>query len=218
MVTPATTRGGRIDQTAVFVVPVVESPRATLREIRPDGSTQSFVVEGRPLTIGRGADNGLVLQDTAHPATMPGSTAARVPCSWPISGARMDRGSTIVGSTRSPSAKATGSASETRSSVVESVEADLMDGFVVTIWVVRLLFLALLYLFLFGIARMLLRDLNAAAREPTAELGRLVVVASPAGEPAGGARSPSMRSRPSAATSTTRSSSTINSPRPSTPS
>jgi len=61
-----------------------------------------------------------------------------------------------------------------------------MDGFNVTIWVVRLLFLALLYLFLFGIARMLLRDLSAAAREPTTELGRLVVVASPAGEPAEG--------------------------------
>jgi hypothetical protein len=61
-----------------------------------------------------------------------------------------------------------------------------MDGFNVTIWVVRLLFLALLYLFLFGIARMLLRDLSAASREPTTELGRLVVVASPAGEPAEG--------------------------------
>lgn len=61
-----------------------------------------------------------------------------------------------------------------------------MDGFLVTIWVVRLLFLALLYLFLFGIARMLLRDLSAAAREPTAELGRLIVVESPAGEPAQG--------------------------------
>jgi hypothetical protein len=61
-----------------------------------------------------------------------------------------------------------------------------MDGFVVTIWVVRLLFLALLYLFLFGIARTLLRDLGAAAREPTTELGRLLVIASPGGEPAEG--------------------------------
>ncbi len=54
----------RVDQTAVFVVPAVESPRATLREVRPDGSTQSFVVDGRPLTIGRGPDNGLVVNDT----------------------------------------------------------------------------------------------------------------------------------------------------------
>ena len=61
-----------------------------------------------------------------------------------------------------------------------------MDGFTVTIWVVRLLFLALLYLFLFGVARALLRDLRAAAREPIAELGRLVVAASPGGEPAAG--------------------------------
>ena len=54
----------RADQTAVFVVPAVESPRATLREVRPDGSSQTFVVDGRPLTIGRGPDNGLVLRDT----------------------------------------------------------------------------------------------------------------------------------------------------------
>ena len=65
-----------------------------------------------------------------------------------------------------------------------------MDGFTVTIWVVRILFLVLLYLFLVGIARALLRDLRAASREPTLELGRLVVVASPAGEPAAGTTLP----------------------------
>jgi pSer/pThr/pTyr-binding forkhead associated (FHA) protein len=65
-----------------------------------------------------------------------------------------------------------------------------MDGFTVTIWVVRILFLVLLYVFLFGIARALLRDLRAASREPTIELGRLVVVASPAGEPAAGTTLP----------------------------
>jgi FHA domain-containing protein len=54
----------RADPTAVFVIPVVDAPRATLREIRPDGSSQSFALEGRPLTIGRGSDNGLVLQDS----------------------------------------------------------------------------------------------------------------------------------------------------------
>ena len=58
-----------------------------------------------------------------------------------------------------------------------------MDPFLLTVWVVRLLFLGLLYLFLFRIARALVGDLRAAAREPGAELGRLVVVASPAGEP-----------------------------------
>jgi pSer/pThr/pTyr-binding forkhead associated (FHA) protein len=61
-----------------------------------------------------------------------------------------------------------------------------MDPFVLTIWVVRLLFLVLLYLFLFGIARTLLRDLRAAAAEPNVEVGRLVVLASPGGEPAQG--------------------------------
>ena len=61
-----------------------------------------------------------------------------------------------------------------------------MDPFVLTIWVGRLLFLVLLYLFLFGIARTLLRDLRAAAAEPNVEVGRLVVLASPGGEPAQG--------------------------------
>jgi FHA domain-containing protein len=58
-----------------------------------------------------------------------------------------------------------------------------MDPFLLTVWFVRLLFLALLYLFLYRIARALVGDLRAAAREPGAELGRLVVIASPAGEP-----------------------------------
>jgi FHA domain len=61
-----------------------------------------------------------------------------------------------------------------------------VDGYVLTIWVVRVLFLALLYVFLFGVARTLIRDLRAAAREPVTDLGRLVVLASPAGEPAQG--------------------------------
>jgi hypothetical protein len=61
-----------------------------------------------------------------------------------------------------------------------------MDPFLLTVWFVRLLFLALLYLFLLRIARALVGDLRAAAREPGTELGRLVVIASPAGEPAEG--------------------------------
>ena len=58
-----------------------------------------------------------------------------------------------------------------------------MDPFLITVWVIRLLFLGLLYLFLLRIAKALVGDLRAAAREPGAELGRLVVVASPEGEP-----------------------------------
>jgi len=61
-----------------------------------------------------------------------------------------------------------------------------MDAAVLAIWVLRLIFLAVLYAFLFLVVRSLLRDLRAAAREPTRELGRLVVVASPSGEPAVG--------------------------------
>lgn len=61
-----------------------------------------------------------------------------------------------------------------------------MDGFLATLWILRLLFLVLLYLFLFAVVRVLLRDLRTAAREPGAELGRLVVVASPSGDPATG--------------------------------
>ncbi|HVA88168.1 MAG TPA: FHA domain-containing protein [Candidatus Saccharimonadales bacterium] len=62
-----------------------------------------------------------------------------------------------------------------------------MDGLLATLWLLRLLFLALLYLFLFAVVRILLRDLRAASREPGAELGRLVVVASPSGDPVLGA-------------------------------
>lgn len=60
-----------------------------------------------------------------------------------------------------------------------------MDGYVLAIWVVRLLFLALLYAFLYSVARILLRDLRVASRGP-AELGRLVVIASPRGDPVAG--------------------------------
>lgn len=62
-----------------------------------------------------------------------------------------------------------------------------MDVFFFGLWVVRLVFLALLYVVLFLVVRALLRDLRAASREPGTELGRLVVVASPSGEPPRGA-------------------------------
>ncbi len=61
-----------------------------------------------------------------------------------------------------------------------------MDGFTFVLWAVRLLFLALLYLFLATVIRALMRDLQAAAREPNERPGRLVVLESPAGEPAVG--------------------------------
>jgi hypothetical protein len=51
------------DRTAVFVVPISDGPHATLRELRPDGSSRTIIFDGRPLTIGRGHDNGLVVRD-----------------------------------------------------------------------------------------------------------------------------------------------------------
>jgi len=51
------------DQTAVFVVPDVDGPHATIREIRPDRSSRTITFDGRPLTIGRADDNGIVLRD-----------------------------------------------------------------------------------------------------------------------------------------------------------
>ena len=57
------------------------------------------------------------------------------------------------------------------------------------LWVVRLLFLLVIYGFLFAVVRVLLRDLRAASRGP-AELGRLVVLASPRGEPQPGGSYP----------------------------
>lgn len=61
-----------------------------------------------------------------------------------------------------------------------------MDGLLFALWVVRLLFLLLLYVFLYRVVRTLLRDLRAAAREPTTTLGRLVVVEAPGAEPSAG--------------------------------
>lgn len=58
-----------------------------------------------------------------------------------------------------------------------------MDGLLFVLWVVRLLFLLLLYVFLYRVVRTLLHDLRAAAREPTTTMGRLVVMASPGLEP-----------------------------------
>ena len=62
-----------------------------------------------------------------------------------------------------------------------------MDGFLIVLWAVRLLFLGLLYLFLFQVVRALVRDLRAASQSAVTELGRLHVLDSPAGDPPVGA-------------------------------
>jgi hypothetical protein len=50
--------------TMVFEVPRVDAPLAILRERSADGVERQVTVDGRPLTIGRASDNGLVLNDT----------------------------------------------------------------------------------------------------------------------------------------------------------
>jgi hypothetical protein len=53
-----------------------------------------------------------------------------------------------------------------------------VDPLTLTLWVIRLAFLAALYAFLALVARAVLRDIRAASRDPAGALGRLVVVAS----------------------------------------
>ena len=62
-----------------------------------------------------------------------------------------------------------------------------MDGFFVALWILRIAFLAALFLFLYGVTRVLVRDLRRAEREQRSELGRLVVVASEGHSPRPGA-------------------------------
>ena len=76
-----------------------------------------------------------------------------------------------------------------------------MDPFTLSLWVLRLFFVALIYLFFFVVIRLLWRDIRAAVRASASPLGRLFVIASPSGEPtAWRARFRSTRSPPSGAT------------------
>jgi hypothetical protein len=50
-------------RTLVFRRPAIDAPKAVLREIRPDGSERAIQIDGTALSIGRGSDNGLVLDD-----------------------------------------------------------------------------------------------------------------------------------------------------------
>jgi hypothetical protein len=62
---PAGADAGPVDgRTMVFHVPTVDAPLAVLREIRSDGTQREVRVDGRPLTIGRAGENGLVLHDS----------------------------------------------------------------------------------------------------------------------------------------------------------
>ncbi len=65
-----------------------------------------------------------------------------------------------------------------------------MDAFTAVLWVLRLGFVLGLYLFLFLVVRSLWRDLRSAVAGAAPSVGRLIVVASPLGEPAPGASIP----------------------------
>jgi pSer/pThr/pTyr-binding forkhead associated (FHA) protein len=65
-----------------------------------------------------------------------------------------------------------------------------VDVFTLSLWLLRLGFVALIYLFLFLVARALWRDLRAGVSGAGQPLGRLVVVASPEGRPPAGSSLP----------------------------
>jgi len=65
-----------------------------------------------------------------------------------------------------------------------------MDTFTLTLWILRLTFVALIYLFFVFVARALWRDLRASVAGAGSSLGRLLVVASTEGGPANGTNYP----------------------------
>lgn len=65
-----------------------------------------------------------------------------------------------------------------------------MDVFTISLWLLRIGFVLLIYLFLFMVARALWRDLRAGIAGAGQPLGRLVVVASPEGRPVAGTSLP----------------------------
>jgi hypothetical protein len=65
-----------------------------------------------------------------------------------------------------------------------------MDALALMLWVLRLAFLAAIYLFLLYVVRALRKDLRRSVQQADRPLGRLVVLASTAGTPVAGAEFP----------------------------
>ena len=61
-----------------------------------------------------------------------------------------------------------------------------MDAFTISLWVLRITFVVLIYLFFFFVVRALWRDLRTTIAGAGQALGRLVVVTAPEGRPAPG--------------------------------
>ena len=229
----------RVDQTAVFVVPGGRRPTATIREIRPDqlepldrvrrpaaddraGARQRHRPPRRPCLAPprpdrRPAGRARPVRPRQHERLVRQRPAGRAIALGEGDRIRLGRHGARRGDRRrAPAAPADPLRGERDRRLATARR--LMDGFLVTVWVVRLLFLGLLYLFLFRIAegprRRPARG-GPRARRRARPPGRRRVARRRAG--GGDARSRSTRSRPSGATSTTRSSSRTSSPRRSTP-
>ena len=56
--------GHEATRTMVFHVPRVDRPVAVIREFGPDGAQREIVLDGRPMTVGRASDNGIVVRDS----------------------------------------------------------------------------------------------------------------------------------------------------------
>jgi pSer/pThr/pTyr-binding forkhead associated (FHA) protein len=65
-----------------------------------------------------------------------------------------------------------------------------MDAFALSLWILRICFVVLIYIFFLVIARALWRDLRASVSGAGRALGRLIVVESPEGRPAAGTSIP----------------------------
>jgi hypothetical protein len=65
-----------------------------------------------------------------------------------------------------------------------------VDAFTVALWLLRLAFVALIYIFFLFVARALWRDLRAGVAGVGRHLGRLVVIAAPENRPPTGASIP----------------------------
>ncbi len=65
-----------------------------------------------------------------------------------------------------------------------------MDVFTLSLWILRLAFVALIYVFLLAVGRALWRDLRASVAGAGRALGRLVVIAAPEGRPEPGSSIP----------------------------
>jgi hypothetical protein len=65
-----------------------------------------------------------------------------------------------------------------------------MDTFTITLWILRLAFVGLIYIFFVAVARALWRDLRASVAGAGSALGRLLVIVASEGGPAAGTNYP----------------------------